>query len=753
MKKRQLLGLFGIAWGLMLLAFVAIAYWADQNTVSHHEMQFNDLQSKQVALARQGIEDSLQALSRRLARELYERYGASGNGGSDQFDRTARTLPLLSETILAGALVTRDGAQLTWARSSAIPTDAVHAALGTFSKRLLDSATETPSAATITPDFVLTPDYQLAAIAFPIGQDGSFDRRWFLAVLNLGSLFETYVGLLRFGEFGAGYVLDGDGRIAYDHEREIIGRSVFDGMHDAYPGLLDLDLRLVSEPTGVGEYSFTVERGGAVSRKLIAWDTAMFGSQRIIVALSKPDVEIHAALRAQRLTLVIGGGLLLIGFIGTTVVFLTLRQRLWTDTTATLSRLIDQRTVELDRELAARRESEHRFRDYAECSSDWFWETDENHRFTFVSDKHEEVTGITAEERLGRTRRDIAATDSETTDWSKHESDLAARRDIRDFCYTVISRMGRPKTVRINGRPVFDVNGTFRGYRGTATDITDQVVAQAALTDALERAEQANRAKSRFLAAMSHDLRTPLNAIIGFSDVLAQEYFGPIGSQTYRSYAQDIHSSAHLLLELVDALLDLSAIEAGRVPLEPEDLEAGPVIADCLQVMANKVQQARLEVITQVETDLPTIQADRRALKQILINILSNSAKFTPTGGTITVSAARDADGVRLSIADTGPGIPPDVLQTIQETFTRYDGDPYRTSTGWGLGLSIVDALVTRHGWTLDIASKIDVGTTVTIEIPTERPPAEALDSGIQDRARAAGSDTDANTDTDRRTA
>jgi two-component system cell cycle sensor histidine kinase PleC len=237
-------------------------------------------------------------------------------------------------------------------------------------------------------------------------------------------------------------------------------------------------------------------------------------------------------------------------------------------------------------------------------------------------------------------------------------------------------------------------------------------------TAALVEAEQANQAKSEFLATMSHEFRTPLNAILGFSDIISHQYLGPHGEKKYREYAEDIHSSGEHLMEMVNDLLDISAIEAGKLSLSKEMLNVDEMIAESLNAIDRKAQEKDIELLTEISETLPPLHADKRASRQILLNLLTNAVKFTPEGGRITVSATASKQNIALKVADTGQGIPVERLPNITEPFTKGAVEPHRSVEGWGLGLAITKSLIDLHDGKLDIASKVGKGTTVTVTLP-----------------------------------
>ncbi len=220
---------------------------------------------------------------------------------------------------------------------------------------------------------------------------------------------------------------------------------------------------------------------------------------------------------------------------------------------------------------------------------------------------------------------------------------------------------------------------------------------------------------------MSHDLRTPLNAILGFADFISNQYFGPI-SDKYREYAKDIHSSGEHLLALVNDILDLSAIEAGTPSLDKENVSIPDIVTECEKIVGDRLKSHGIDLVTKVSENLRPIYADRRATRQILLNLLSNAAKFTPAGGKIMLSTAATNSHHTIEVSDTGVGIPADKLATITEPFVRGETDPHKTQESTGLGLAIVKSLVELHDGELDIKSTVGKGTTVTVMLPSGEP-------------------------------
>jgi PAS domain S-box-containing protein len=363
-------------------------------------------------------------------------------------------------------------------------------------------------------------------------------------------------------------------------------------------------------------------------------------------------------------------------------------------------------------------ESEARFRDFAEIASDWFWETGPDLKITFVSERFARATGISRREILDRPGEAMGLVGMLSQD---REDMGPPTHTFRGCIQRYVSAEGQEQYWKIGGVPTYDGSGIFVGYRGTGSNVTEEVRAEYELRRAKESSDLANRAKSEFLANMSHELRTPLNAILGFSEVIRDRVFGH-AHEKYFEYAHDIFSSGRLLLGLIDDILDIAKVEAGRMELYEEAVDISWVVDEVVQLVRHNADMAKLRLAASVAEDLLAIRADERKLKQILLNLLSNSIKFTPAGGLVTLTARVNDEGdLLLEVSDTGIGIPPDMIKRALEPFGQIASPFSRGHAGTGLGLPLAKSLAELHGGSLSLASKAGHGTTVAVTVPKER--------------------------------
>ncbi|MEG3619190.1 ATP-binding protein [Magnetovibrio sp. PR-2] len=536
-------------------------------------------------------------------------------------------------------------------------------------------------------------------------------------------------------------------------------------------------------------------------------------------------------------------------------------------------RILKKQYNHIQREVEERRQtekalqhSEMRLQSFLEAASEWLWETDKDHKFTYFSPQAETAMHLPAQKFIGSSRAAWAEEDvtNNPHKWNRHFADLEAHRPFSDLVYPVQTN-GQTIFVRVNGRPIFNSKGEFKGYRGTGTNVTEEVLAEQerarvaqqlalafraspalvaisgmetrkihdvnemwltilgyerrdvigktmtelgmwvdfadcekmtqqlqakgrissleaqlrtksgegldflftgevlpfdgedrlmlvaqditarkrdekmlqashdvlerrvmertrALFEAKETAEMANRAKSEFLANMSHELRTPLNAIIGFSDIIKLEMFGEVGSDTYLDYACHIKDSGVHLLNLINDILDVSAIEAGKFELREEEISIDKATESCLRLVNERAIKKNLKIETDIDPNLPMMHGDERRIKQVLINLLSNSVKFTPDGGQVTITAKLDGrSGLILAVKDTGIGIAKEDISTVLSPFGQVDSSLAREYEGTGLGLHLTRNFIELHGGKMVIESEVGKGTEVSAHFPPGR--------------------------------
>jgi PAS domain S-box-containing protein len=368
----------------------------------------------------------------------------------------------------------------------------------------------------------------------------------------------------------------------------------------------------------------------------------------------------------------------------------------------------------------ARAKAEQMYRMMAEQASDIIM-LHENDRIVFAS---------SALERILKRRPD----EIQDGNYLKlvHPDDLAEAKTLRTVplpgktltaTYRALHADGHYVWLEATTRAVYDdATGAFRQEISVTRDVTERKEQELRMKAAQEHAEAANRAKSLFLANMSHELRTPLNAVIGFADIMRGKVFGPLGHARYEEYATMIYDSGQLLLDLITDILDMAKIEAGKMELNFERVDLAETIDDCMRLLAERAEKAGVRLSADTVDDGLSVVADRRAAKQILINLMTNAVKFTPAHGHVDVEARLHGDRVSVTVRDDGIGIPADHLPRLGRPFEQVCVDPMLAKGGTGLGLALVHALAAKHGGAVRIESEEGVGTSVTVDFPLNPP-------------------------------
>jgi signal transduction histidine kinase len=324
--------------------------------------------------------------------------------------------------------------------------------------------------------------------------------------------------------------------------------------------------------------------------------------------------------------------------------------------------------------------------------------------------------------RVGVPIRDLVRFQAERGEFGEVDVEAEVERRMRtmwpDGPIEYRRRTPAGRTIAVHRKPI-----AGGGWLTIYSDVTESEGAAAALRAAAQAAEAANRAKSEFLANMSHELRTPLNAVIGFAEIMRGERLGPVGTGRYRDYAHDIAASGRHLLRIIEGILDLSKIEAGRLELAEEAFDLAELADECVRLIRPRAEEAGLDCALAAPPTALRLFADPRLVRQILFNLLANAVKFTPRGGRVRVDVDLDAEtgAPRLSVTDTGIGMSEAQIPQALAPFVQIDSRLSRKYEGTGLGLPLVKRFVELHGGRLEIESGPDAGTTVTVTFPPER--------------------------------
>jgi PAS domain S-box-containing protein len=374
-----------------------------------------------------------------------------------------------------------------------------------------------------------------------------------------------------------------------------------------------------------------------------------------------------------------------------------------------LNRSLEERVESRTEEL---RNSEQRFRNYSEASSDWYWEMDENLRFSNFSDRFEEITGVAPNLLLGKTRQETGVPNVDPEQWERHLDALHNHKPFRNFIHPRTMADGKVVWLSINGVPYFDKDNNFKGFQGTGNAITE-------LVEARLQAESANLAKSEFLATISHEIRTPMNGILGMAGLLMKTDLAP----EQKHFASRIKESGNALLGLLNDVLDVSKIESGQVELEVTDFRLMQVLQEVDALMQSPATEKGLSYETSIAPGIPEyFRGDFGRIKQVLFNLVGNAIKFTERGG-ITVDVTHSTlDGdrrlLRFEVCDTGIGIAADKQELVFEKFAQADASTTRIFGGTGLGLAICKELVRMMDGDIGLDSAPGKGSTFWFAVP-----------------------------------
>ena len=361
--------------------------------------------------------------------------------------------------------------------------------------------------------------------------------------------------------------------------------------------------------------------------------------------------------------------------------------------------------------------SEDRFKQFAAASADWLWEQDENLRFTYLSNEVQPKSGLAVAAHIGKTRQEVVHRGVTDEQWQQHQADLDARRPFRDFTFERMDEAGQIQHVSVSGVPIFDKNGRFCGYRGTATNITERKRIETELVAAKQAADSASQAKTVFLANMSHELRTPLNAIIGYAELLEEEA-GERGDERLGTDLTKVRNAGKHLLGLINNVLDLSKVEAGKMELNFEETELDGLLAEIADSVEPIILKNRNTFEVAKSAAVTKIITDALKLRQSLLNLLGNAAKFTKDG-TVRLDISEEPAGrINFVVSDTGVGMDVDQLENVLDPFTQGNTEVSRKYGGTGLGLAITKNFAELLGGRLEVESELGQGSRFTLSLP-----------------------------------
>ena len=450
-----------------------------------------------------------------------------------------------------------------------------------------------------------------------------------------------------------------------------------------------------------------LEAALATDRRIVAWSAAAAGVGLAVLAA----LEVYGIAPPP---LSLGLSPMLLALVG------ALTATTYAAALAIMVQLVQRRSE------GAVRAGEERYRLLAENANDLITRHDEKGRIVFASLAAQQLLGEPAQKILGEglfERVHIADRPAYLTALSRSQA------NGEPIAVEFRLRRGNPGEnaryifVEMRCRPMQPAEGETLdrpGIVAVTRDISDRKAQEAELTRARDEAESASRAKSQFLANMSHELRTPLNAVIGFSEILNRELFGALGEARYRDYARLIHESGEHLLNVVNDILDMSKIEAGKFNIVKEPFEVASLIRSCCDIMRHTAERRGLTLIADVPPGIPELPADKRACKQMLLNVISNAIKFTKEGGFVRVTARAIRGNVELVVTDNGIGISAEDLPKLGNPFVQANNSYDRSYEGAGLGLSVVKGLARLHGGRFELESTLGQGTTAIILLPLD---------------------------------
>ncbi len=370
-----------------------------------------------------------------------------------------------------------------------------------------------------------------------------------------------------------------------------------------------------------------------------------------------------------------------------------------------LQKTLDNLEQRVDERTDALRESEIRFRDFADIAADWLWEIGPDLRFTFLAGQVERAMGMRPEEFIGLTRAELYrdSQNLESPEWKEHTKALEAREPFTDYEITWPKPDGEIRNINLTGNPRFDDDGTFLGYRGVGRDTTER--------------KKVDRLKSEFVATVSHELRTPLTSIRGSLGLLHSESFGPL-TEGGKDLIEIALNNSERLINLVNDILDVEKLQSGELEFDFQTLDLSELVTEVTKINVGFADKFNTRFVLDLASPSTRVQGDANRLTQVIANLLSNAAKFSPEGSEVKISVTQNGDMAKVSVSDSGPGIPDEFRKHLFQRFSQVDSSDVRQKGGTGLGLNISRSIIERHNGEIDFESEVNVGSTFFFTLP-----------------------------------
>jgi PAS domain S-box-containing protein len=575
------------------------------------------------------------------------------------------------------------------------------------------------------PPFDISNESQLMGILVPIRANHVFQGA-LVVVVDLKPIITSYISPMRSGDYGAGYLIDGHGTIVFDHEMEIIGRNIFDGMHTHYPDLERVDKRLIKYPSGTDEYRFTVKRGGRESRKLIAWDSVEIDNQKLVLCLSTPDIEISNTLFGLRLQRIFSGATLGLAILVLSILFFRSREAILEQSNRQLQTRVAERTAELS-------ESRELYSKLITSSPDIVVRTDLDGTILFINEIAITISGYQLEELLGKNILTFIAPEDHPKAMDNTMRMFEKRLGPKEYHF--VMKDGHKRLFEVNGDVLRDKDGLAYGIVSVCRDIDERKKLETASKHLTQRLHQAEKmeALGTLAGGVAHDLNNILSGLINYPELLLMDL--PEDSPIRKPIIA-IQESGQKAAAIVQDMLTL----ARRGVANAKVVNLNDIITDFLRSLAFdniKSNHPGVDFETDLHVELLPISGSPIHLLKTVLNFVANAAEAIPDTGKVLICTqntyvdkpihgyeeVQEGDYVRLRIIDSGIGIPQENIKRIFEPFYT---KKVMGHSGTGLGMAVVWGTVKDHKGYIDIQSRVGQGTRCELYFPaTRRAPAD----------------------------